>query len=499
MRKNFLILLFMIIIIAVPQTVAAKAIPQKVSGNLVKFTTGEDFSKGSLNNLTVKSGAGNGGLVLSGGSKGVFTSGTLSVKPFQQMIASWNADTPAGTRVEIFARCYVDSNKKWSGWRSWGKWSQSIGRACADGGDSLVQMDTDTFQIKGGKTGSRIQLKAELYSTKSGATPVLKQLTASFKNTLSGKKITPTYTKVKLPKKVQLDTPAYSQIIREPSIANSMCSAVTVCTLLNDRGEDKLPEEIALNCYDTKYKGFGNWSFSMAAAGAYGYDAYVQYGDLTMLKHELAKGYSVGISVSYSSSSGGKYPYLKNGAAQSTGGHLITITGYKTVKGVDYFYSSDSAAKSDKESVRCYRADQLDKAWSNKMAYIVHKKENGAGLPGWKSAELKRIKSNSDIYKLYVNGKVVKLEKSFTGNKLKESGAGIVAYYKDGSKKAQMPSPVQATTANYPFGYAISVTSNGNLNIKPKSVLGNSSAANLQVFVMKNNGVTYKAKVKITK
>ena len=42
---------------------------------------------------------------------------------------------------------------------------------------------------------------------------------------------------------------------------------------------------------------------------------------------------------------------------------------------MDYFYSSDSAAGSDAGCLRRYRADQLDAAWSAKVAYIIHDKE----------------------------------------------------------------------------------------------------------------------------
>ena len=133
---------------------------------------------------------------------------------------------------------------------------------------------------------------------------------------------------MELPESVKLDTPAYSQQIRERSIAGVMCSATTICVLLNDRGEDALPEEIALLDYDFYYDGFGNWSYSVAAAGAYGYDAWCQYADLDVVKQELAHGYSVGLSVKYSDSESGSYPYLEGAPISGTAGHLITITGY---------------------------------------------------------------------------------------------------------------------------------------------------------------------------
>ena len=364
-RYAALVLALIMALICVP-ALAEKA-DREVEGNLVLFTTAEDFMHGSFENTEINEAIGNGAVALKdGAAEGSFTSDIIGTAPFEYLVASWNTDTPSGTWIEVSARVYVDMKKAWSDWLSWGKWSGSINRASVDGENDLAYMDTDTFTVSGkdGETASRVQLKVTLHANEDGVSPTLRQVALTYKNTLDGQHITPLYNgeTLELPEKVKLDTPAYSQMVRERGIANVMCSATTICVLLNDRGEDALPEEIALIDYDKYYEGFGNWSYSVAAAGSYGYDAYVQYADLDILRQELAHGYSVGISVAYSSSSNGQYPYLENGAANNTAGHLITITGYETIDGVDYFYSSDSAASADDQCVRRYKADQLDAA-----------------------------------------------------------------------------------------------------------------------------------------
>ena len=70
-------------------------------------------------------------------------------------------------------------------------------------------------------------------------------------------------------------------MVRDPDISASICNPTTITTLLNDRGEDLLPEQVALMDYDFNYQGFGNWSFALAAAASFGYDCYIQYGSFS--------------------------------------------------------------------------------------------------------------------------------------------------------------------------------------------------------------------------
>lgn len=503
--KRFAAITLALIMALMCVPVTAEKADREIEGNLAVFTTAEDFAAGKLENVVTDESIGNGAIVLKEGeSEGTYTSVVLGTAPFEYMVASWGADTPKGTWIEVSARAYVDMKKGWTEWLSWGKWSDSVKRGSVSGECDLAYMDTDTFTISGkdGETASKIQLKVTLHANADGVSPTVRQLGVTYKNTLEGQYITPVYygETVELPEKVLLDTPAYSQMVREQSIAGSMCSATTICTLLNDRGEDTLPEEIALIDYDSDYDGFGNWAFSVAAAGSYGYDVYIQYADLDIVRQELAHGYSVGISVKYSSGSNGQYPYLENGAAGSTAGHLITITGYETIDGVDYFYSSDSAAGSDAGCLRRYRADQLDAAWSAKVAYIIHDKEENISACNPNRVECELVSAGENEYTLMANGEAVQIGKNFTSAKWKSDGCGIIAYYLEGEdvSEAPMPENVKTSDANHTFRYTVKGNENGNLAIKPTAILGGlKKPATMHIFVMANNGTTYTASLEL--
>jgi len=480
----------------------------EIKGNTFKIAAAEDFAMGTFEKAEVIDSAGGGVRLLAGEKEGEFTSCVYEVAPFEYLVASWNAYTPPGTYVELKARAYVDMYDEWTQWVSWGEWGAFHKRASTNDRGERAMIDTDIFTVLGnaGETASLVQLKAVLHSEDVAVSPIVYQIAATYKNTLPDQQITPIYLEetVELPEAVMLDTPAYSQMTREGSIANVMCSAVTICTMLNDRGEDLLPEEVASLAYDYYYEGFGNWPYSVAAAAAYGYEAYVQYADFDILRQELARGYSVGISVSYSSTNTGSYNYLENGAANNTPGHLITITGYETVDGVDYFFSSDSAATGDANCVRRYRADQLDKAWASRTAYIVHDKILGREISSTKriAGELRYVEDGQNEYALYVDGIRVELPVTYLTRKFKELYGGITACIIEGDPLEPVPEPARRTTANNVFKYSIPVTNGGNLRIDPDKLFINvpeGESKNVVVYLMGNDGTTYVASVSIAK
>lgn len=503
---SFTLMLFLTL---VPAAALAVPLGDIVQANLVKITSAEAFHSGTLENLVVDETVGDGALRLNeGASEGTYVSEEIEMPAFEYLVASWNADTPQGTYVEIFVRAYVEKKGAWSGWLSWGKWSPYIERASTNDEDALAMVDVDTFTVLGtsGETASRFQFKAVLASSEAGVSPVLRQLAASVKNTLKDQAVSVYHEGIALPEKVLLDTPAYSQMVRDRAIADSICSPTTMTMLLNDRGEDLFPEEVALNEYDFEYEGFGNWSYTVAAAGMYGYDAYCMYADFDFLREQLAQGYSVGISVKYSNQENGSNPYLENGAIASTSGHLISIVGYETIDGVAYFYSNDSAAGSDSASVlRKYKAEQLDYAWSNRLAYVVGDKEAGAGFAAPKrvEAELRSVEGGTNEYALFEKGAPVALSASFLSGKLRSLGNGSIFVLRGDEAALPVFNDVTVcTTANLPFDYPVKMSENGNLILDPAKVLADDpvgTQANLTVYVVTNNGITYVAPLSLEK
>ncbi|MDD6175187.1 MAG: C39 family peptidase [Firmicutes bacterium] len=493
---------------AIP-SVSADPSTAAVTGNLLRITTAEDFSAAQLNNLTVDSGVGDGAVKLTdGAAEGTLVTGVYSCAQFTRMVASWNADTPDGTTVEVTARGHITGTDIWTDWLSWGVWGTTIARSCGDSEtarDSYAYVDTDVFTLRDkSQTIDQFQLQVTLRSESAGATPVLRQLCATIQNNLDGMEIVPVYEeeRVALPDRVVLETPAYSQLVRDPEIRSSICNPTTVTALLNDRGEDLLPEETALLTYDFNYRGFGNWAFALAAAGSFGYDCYVQFGSLDIIRQELAKGYSVGIDVHYMPADGGSLPYVEN-APLASSGHLITVRGYETIDGVEYFYVSDSAADNDAEALRRYRADQLDAAWNNRIVYLIHEKEENAGTAAPQSirAELRPAEDAENTYQLTADGRAIDLTANFLKNKILAAGGGTILARLAGEAPAEQAAPAKTTTANCSYLYDFRVDSKGRIIIDPKVLFRDDAPGtehDLIVTVILNTGIRYEAGLTIT-
>lgn len=483
----------------------------EAAGNLLKITTQADFDAGICENLAFEGTVGNGALVLEDGQlEGAFTSAIYTGVDFEYLVASWNADVPPGAWVEIRGRALVKANPadtgeagEWSKWLSWGKWGPSVKRASTTDRDSLAFMSTDEFSIFGSAGGTEIQLMAVLCRDSADIpSPVLRQVAATWQNTNEGREVVPVYAQeaVQPAEAVRLSTPAYAQMNRDPSIANSICSPLTASVLLNDRvsGLDLLPEEVALIAQDFNY-GFGNWAYTMATAGAYGFEAYVQFASFDIVMQELTKGNSVGMAVRYTTDPKDKsLPYLENGAISSTNGHLITITGYFWQDGELYFYSSDSAGSEDFTSSgadRVYKASQLEKAWGQKRTtYIIPSGVPEEGVTVYSSQRIPATLEHlgDKEYALMADGQRVEVPKDFTLQKTSVMGRGTMAFTVEGQEIA-MPDPVKAVSANNVFYYNVRATDNGTITIdtgKAKIDTGKEKL-NITVYVFTNDGKTY--------
>ncbi len=487
--------------VCVSATDEAAVFGDVMQDNFMRITSSDAWNKGTYENTVLVEEVGNGAIRLAEGQlEGTWTSEEIDVPAFEYMVASWSSDTPEGASVEIKVRAYVDLHGQWSGWMSWGKWGTTIKRGSANTKDELAKVNTDILTILGsnGESASKIQVKAVLRAQEGGETPTLRDISTTSKNTLDGQAIPVYYPHpdMELPEKVLLDTPAYSQMRRDSAIGSVICSPTSMTMMLNDRNSalDLFPEEVALRNFDFIYEGFGNWPFTTAIAGSYGYSAACHYADLDFVRQEVAAGRSVALSVRYASSPSGSNPYLENGAANDTSGHLITIVGYETIDGVEYFYSNDAATQPDSAcALRKYRADQLDVCWGSHVAYqISAQPEVGAGTaaPERIEAELKLV--GTDSYALMVDGEEVVLNKAFA-RKTSTLGAGTAFVITDNAATDEMPDPVETTTANKVINY-VNVNGNGQLFISTAKMqeLGAKEAT---AYVILNNGPMYVASV----
>ena len=478
--------------------------PVAIVGNHVKMTTKEAFTAGELVNLVCTDKLGDGAVRMKKHGEATFLSPVFTPdRPFNDLVASWNTETPSGTWVEVFGRMYLpeydgwtdrDGNAYdgWTDWLSWGKWSTHIARSCPFDQDSHPRKDSEdnngwayaysfngggdsSINVRGTYTATSFQLKAVLHAADDcQALPALRLLAATWKNTNDPQwQDYCTYPEepVESAPSVLLDTPAISQMARDPDYGNVICSATSITMLMNARGADLLPEDVTLLNYDYGFGGNGNWSFTCAIAGAFGYESYVSYSSFEAIRKELTRGYAVGLSVKYSNKEEDTVPYLENAPCRAPG-HLITIVGYYFNQELgEYVYcANDPAGKSDNEVAhREYRESQLDKCWYRRAAYFLHEKEAGAGLyvRDYVSATLMPVKGQPGLWALTTEDSLLRIPQDFQEGKRKSFGQhGTICYYA-ADEITPIPNTCKRVTANHVFRYkGISVTEDGYLTFE---------------------------------
>lgn len=512
-----------------------EALPaMQAQGNHIKLTTHGDFARGAMLNLSFADRLGDGAIRLKKEGEGVFLTPVIQTeKPFNDLVTSWNTETPLGTEVEILGRVYLpeydgwtDRENRtydgWTDWITWGVWSTHIARACPECEDSHPRKDSEerngwafayskpgygdsSLNVRGSFTASAFQLKAVLRAKEGcDGLPSLRLLAATWKNTNSETwqdECSYPEEPVQAAESVLLNTPAISQMVRDPAFAHVICSATCATMLMDGQGADLLPEDVTLLNYDYGFGGNGNWSFTCAAAGAYGYESYVSYSSFSALRQELTKGFGVALSVKYSNKEDDDQPYLEN-APCHTNGHLITIVGYYYSKQLEeYVYcANDPAADSDGAVAhREYRQSQLDKCWYRRAAYFIHKKEAGAGLfvRDYISAVMMPVKEQPGVWALVADDSLLQIPADFQENKRASFGQhGTICYYAE-DELTDIPDTCRRVTANHVFRYdGIGVTPEGYLTFEEEALEKLLAAGKrVRLLVLDNCDTVYTASV----
>jgi hypothetical protein len=305
--------------------------------------------------------------------------------PSTEVIASWNAHTPAGTWLQVELHgTYSDGTR--TPWYVMGRWAagdQDIRRTSVDGQkDGRSTVWTDTFAIDDATTGLRLvsyRLRLTLYrrpGTK--LTPTVWRLGAM------GSDIPDRFTvPASTPGLAQeLIVPRYSQEIHKgqyPEYDNggeAWCSPTSSQMIIEYWGGRLTPEQLAWVdpafadpqvchaarfTYDYQYEGCGNWPFNAAYAATYeGLQGVVtRLGSLTDLETLIAAGIPAITSQSF----------LKEeltGAGYGTSGHLMTVIGFTADGDV---IANDPASPSDEAVRRVYKRREWENIWLRTKRY----------------------------------------------------------------------------------------------------------------------------------
>ncbi|MEU2624529.1 peptidase C39 family protein [Streptomyces sp. NPDC007157] len=305
--------------------------------------------------------------------------------PATETIASWNADTPAGTWIQVELHgTYSDGTA--TPWYVMGRWAagdQDIRRTSVDGQtDGKSTIWTDTFAIDDATTGLRLtsyQLRLTLYR-KPGTklTPTVWRLGAM------GSDIPDRFT---VPASVpglaqELKVPRYSQEIHKgqyPEYDNggeAWCSPTSSQMIVEYWGGRLTPAQLAWvdpsyadpqvchaarYTYDYQYAGCGNWPFNAAYASTYKdlQGVITRLGSLTDLETLIAAGIPAITSQSFLASE-------LTGAGYGTSGHLMTVIGFTADGDV---IANDPCSADDDAVRRVYLRREFENIWLRTKRY----------------------------------------------------------------------------------------------------------------------------------
>lgn len=294
-----------------------------------------------------------------------------------QLVASWNAATPAGTWLQIEMRGTVDggATTKWYVMGRWASGDADIHRTSVPGqGDATGTVDVDTFVSATGVTLHAYQLRVTLYrAAGTHATPRVRLVGAM------ASAVPDRFTVPASPpggaEGVELPVPRYSQDVHASQYpqydggGEAWCSPTSTEMVTEYWGKhpsasalswvdpsyaDPSVDVAARGTYDYDYRGAGNWPFNAAYAASYGLSAHVtRLHSLDELESYIRRGIPVITSQSFEASE-------LAGSGYSTSGHLMVIIGFTRDGDV---IANDPASPTDRAVRHVYPRRQFETVW----------------------------------------------------------------------------------------------------------------------------------------
>ncbi|HLK55127.1 MAG TPA: C39 family peptidase [Chthonomonadaceae bacterium] len=296
--------------------------------------------------------------------------------PANEIVVSWNAETPPGTGLKVEARVWRgELPTKWYTLGLWSKDGMTYPRESVAGQkDADGDVQTDTLVLT--EPTTKLQWRVTLSEAEGKPAPTLKFLGASLldsramptpqepNRTAWGKEVT-------VPGRTQLGWPG----------ASGWCSATsTDMTLAFWSGRLKRPEldmpvpDAAKAVYDRVWDGTGNWVFNTAFAGSFpGMRAYVtRFSDVSELEDWIVAGMPVVVSVSYD--------LLRGKAEDHDPGHLLVCVGF-TKEGDIVLNDPAHHPEKGEACRRVFSRENFVRAWarSRDTVYLIY--PEGVKLP----------------------------------------------------------------------------------------------------------------------
>jgi len=311
---------------------------------------------------------------------------------FDELVASWNAETPASTWIKLEMQARGSGREtKFYAMMTWASGDTDIHRTSTPGqGSPDGDVNIDTFKRAGGAAPlDSYRLRVTLYQrSDSTATPSVQMLAAMVSAPF----------KYEIPSPfdgsaIDLQVPAFSQEEHKGEFpeydggGEAWCSPTSTAMVLGALGASPSDDELekfpgpaygdpqvdfaARYTYDWNYKGAGNWPANVAYATHFGLEGFV-----TRLRSLSEAQRFVATSIPLIASINGDLPGFLFG---KTNGHLLVIRGFDTNGDV---ITNDPAAKTSDDVRKIYRRADFERVWlggSGGIVYVIYPR--GKALP----------------------------------------------------------------------------------------------------------------------
>ncbi|MFC0438505.1 C39 family peptidase [Kutzneria buriramensis] len=294
-----------------------------------------------------------------------------------QLIASWNAATPAGTWLQVEMRG-TSSKGTQTGWYVMGRWAsgdEDIQRTSVpDQTDATGTIDVDTFEAADGVQLMSYQLRVTLYRLHGVSVSPHLRMVGAMTSAVPDRFTVPTS-----PSGgawgIELPVPRYSQDIHKGQYpqydggGEAWCSPTSTQMVVEYWGKHPTAQQLswvdpsyadpsvdfaARGTYDYDYQGAGNWPFNTAYAASYGLDAHItRLHSLQELEGYIKRGIPVITSQSFQASE-------LDGAGYSTSGHIMVVVGFTATGDV---IVNDPASSDDPAVRNVYKRGQFENVW----------------------------------------------------------------------------------------------------------------------------------------
>lgn len=309
----------------------------------------------------------------------------------KQLVASWTADTPEGTWLQVEMRGATTGGEL-TDWYAMGRWAATdvdIHRTSVSSqGDDHGYIAIDTFKAADGVALGAYQLRVSLYRLpENDASPVLRSVSAMASHLPEREHVDAS--PLGGAEGITLDVPEYSQSIHDGEYprwdggGEAWCSPTSTAMVVsywgrgpteeqmswvNPEYEDPQVDFAARGTFDYSYDGAGNWPFNVAYAGRFGLDGFVtRLRSLNELEGYIKAGVPVITSQSFEEE---ELP----GAGYGTNGHLMVVVGFTEDGDV---VANDPVAPTDEEVRLVYPRANFENVWQRTtgtggIAYIIH-------------------------------------------------------------------------------------------------------------------------------